>query len=272
MKKYTTTETLEEDFLKVSGVNVLDISEFGKNIGISEIKLDKNEKSSTELLQAKALIEYLKGSGEKSVKLSDSNNTISSGEGSISIGYDAKAKNEGAISIGYNSEASNAGSISIGQDSNVIGVNSIGIGKENDVKSNFTFVIGDENKLGINSNESYVIGSNNEISGRKNISIGSRNNVEGNENILLGSNIVADESINNAVVLGNNSQAVDGAVSVGSFNNRRRISFVGDPLQDYDATNKKYVDERGIKFKGNVNTSTEKLVKLDKILTIDSSE
>lgn len=187
LKDFATTETLEEDFLRITGENIGDKQkEFGSNVGISEIKLDDEEK--TELVQAQALIDYLKGSGDKSVKVSDSSKTIAEGEGSISIGYDAKSQNEGSIALGYGANALNSGSISIGQGSNVLGVNSIGLGKDNKVNGNFSFVVGDENEIGSKSTSTYVMGSNNNISGERNISIGSSNKIEKDENILLGSN------------------------------------------------------------------------------------
>ncbi|THA20727.1 hypothetical protein E5361_09635, partial [Histophilus somni] len=262
LKKYTTTETLGKEFLKVTGENIgKNQATFGENVGIAEIALEKEETEGTsELVQAKALVDYLKGTGEKSVKLSDSAKTQAIGEGSISIGHNAVSRNEGSIAMGYNSEASNSGAISIGQGSTVLGTSSVAVGKENDVKGNFSFVLGDENKIGLNSTSSYVIGSNNEIKGYKNISIGLGNKVDGNENILLGSHIETDDTIKNAIVLGDRSIGVSNAVSVGNAVNRRKIVFVADPTDKYDAVNKKYVDELKLTYKSNsTNKQTVKL-------------
>ncbi|MFY1028365.1 hypothetical protein ACE4RU_11835, partial [Actinobacillus seminis] len=67
LKEYTTSETLEDEFLRIDGSNIDDKQKkFGENVGISEIKLDGG-KSSTELVQAQAVIDYLKGHGDKSV-------------------------------------------------------------------------------------------------------------------------------------------------------------------------------------------------------------
>ncbi|WWO73084.1 hypothetical protein V4937_09170 [Histophilus somni] len=80
LKKYTTTADLDKGYLKVDGSNIGEDEEkkkqgrktFGSNVGIAEIKLDSTDKSDTELVQAKALIGYLKGKGTNSVKISDS--------------------------------------------------------------------------------------------------------------------------------------------------------------------------------------------------------
>ncbi|WP_075321434.1 YadA-like family protein [Histophilus somni] len=262
LKDYTTTADLDKGYLKVDGSNIDDNQKaFGENVGIEKINLEEDETEGTsELVQAKALVDYLKGTGEKSVKLSDSAKTQAIGEGSISIGHNAVSRNEGSIALGYNSEASNSGAISIGQGSTVLGTSSVAVGKENDVKGNFSFVLGDENKIGLNSTSSYVIGSNNEIKGYKNISIGLGNKVDGNENILLGSHIETDDTIKNAIVLGDRSIGVSNAVSVGNAVNRRKIVFVADPTDKYDAVNKNYVDELKLTYKSNsTNKQTVKL-------------
>ncbi|WP_256692757.1 YadA-like family protein [Histophilus somni] len=275
LKNYTKTTDLVDKlgtaYLKVDGSNIDDKqADFGKNVGIGKINLENGKKSTTELVQAQALIDYLKGTGDKSVKVSDSPTTEALGDGSVSVGHGAISRNEGSIAMGYGANALNTGAVSIGQDSNVLGMSSIGIGRENTVRGNFSFAVGDNNV--IEKEQNYVMGSDNKITGKQNISIGSRNEVEGNENIILGSNITADDEIHNAIVLGTGSLAKSNALSVGSMRHKRKIVFVADPTDNYDAANKKYVDERGLKFKGNDAGQTEQLVNLDKLLTIDSSE
>ncbi|THA21841.1 adhesin [Histophilus somni] len=275
LKNYTKTTDLVDKlgtaYLKVDGSNIDDKqADFGKNVGIGKINLENGKKSTTELVQAQALIDYLKGTGDKSVKVSDSPTTEALGDGSVSVGHGAISRNEGSIAMGYGANALNTGAVSIGQDSNVLGMSSIGIGRENTVRGNFSFAVGDNNV--IEKEQNYVMGSDNKITGKQNISIGSRNEVEGNENIILGSNITADDEIHNAIVLGTGSLAKSNALSVGSMRHKRKIVFVADPTDNYDAANKKYVDERGLKFKGNESGQTEQLVNLDKLLTIDSSE
>lgn len=107
LKEYTTTtKKLGEQFLKVDGSNINGKKkEFGQNVGISKINLNTTDKSSSELVQASAVIDYLKGKGDKSVKISDNPETKAEGVGSIAIGDKAVAQNEGSISIGENSGA-----------------------------------------------------------------------------------------------------------------------------------------------------------------------
>ncbi|WP_249960688.1 YadA-like family protein [Histophilus somni] len=262
LKDFTTTETLEDDFLRVTGENINGHQkEFGKNVGLEEVKLEKDETEGTsELVQAKALVDYLKGTGEKSVKLSDSSKTQAIGEGSISIGHNAVSRNEGAIALGYNSEASNSGAISIGQGSTVLGASSVAVGKENDVKGNFSFVLGEGNTL--DKEQTYVIGSDNTISGAKNIAIGLGNTVGGNENIVLGSHVDLKDDVEGAIVLGDKSIGVSNAVSVGNALTKRRIVFVDTPQGEYDAVNKKYVDDLTLSYKSNSTEDTKKSINL----------
>lgn len=45
LKEFTTTETLEDDFLRVTGENIDgNKEEFGSNVGIENIELEKDEK------------------------------------------------------------------------------------------------------------------------------------------------------------------------------------------------------------------------------------
>ncbi|WP_406812310.1 YadA-like family protein [Histophilus somni] len=262
LKNYTKTAELEEKYLKVDGANIDENQKvFGANVGIEKINLEEDETEGTsELVQAKALVSYLKGTGEKSVKLSDSSKTQAIGEGSISIGYNAVSRNEGSIAMGYNSEASNSGAISIGQGSTVLGVSSVAVGKENDVKGNFSFVLGEGNTL--DKEQTYVIGSDNKISGAKNIAIGLGNTVGGNENIVLGSHVDLKDDVEGAIVLGDKSIGVSNAVSVGNALTKRRIVFVDTPQGEYDAVNKKYVDDLTLTYKSNNDDKTKKSINL----------
>ncbi|OZN25118.1 hypothetical protein CFY87_05250 [Actinobacillus seminis] len=134
MKKYTSTETLDKDFLKVDGSNIDDKkSEFGKNVGIDKINLS-NPKSSTELVQAKAVIDYLKGTGENSVKISDNAKTVATGKGSI------------AISIGKGSIVTGASSIALGENNKVLEAQS-----DNEIKGRDTIAIGSRIKSAVSN-------------------------------------------------------------------------------------------------------------------------
>ncbi|QQF78334.1 hypothetical protein [Histophilus somni] len=226
LQEYTSTATLGKDFLKVTGENIGNDEtskaegrkKFGGNVGIAEIKLGDTEKSSTELVQADAVIKYLKGTGTDSVKISDSTKTMAKGNYSISIGHEAVSENA-----------------AIGREAQVLGEKSIAIGSENKVDGNNSAVLGIENK----------------VSGKFSYSVGYHNDIKGDNTFVLGSNILTDNSIKNAVILGDRSKAEANAVSVGSDTQQRRIVYVADPTSKYDAVNKNYVDALGLKFKGN---------------------
>ncbi|WP_143432688.1 hypothetical protein, partial [Histophilus somni] len=259
LKKYTTTADLDKGYLKVDGSNIGEDEEkkkqgrktFGSNVGIAEIKLD-GEKSSTELVQADAVIKYLKGKGEKSVKVSDNPETEAEGVGSIAIGDKAIAKNEGAIAIGYGANAKNRNALSIGRDSEVLGEHATAIGFQNNVLGNDSGAFGKDNK--VSGEHAYVLGAYNEIGGE--------------HTYVLGSSVTTTKDITNAVILGNKSTGVSGAVSVGGAGDgeQRRIVYVANPENQYDAVNKQYVDGLGLKFKGNDSQEIRK--KLSQILEI----
>ncbi|THA21438.1 hypothetical protein E5361_05595, partial [Histophilus somni] len=262
LQEYTSTATLGKDFLKVTGENIGNDEtskaegrkKFGGNVGIAEIKLGDTEKSSTELVQADAVIKYLKGTKNGSVKISDSPETKAEGEGSISIGYKAISQNESAIAIGYDTSAKNRHSVAIGRETQVLGEKSIAIGTENkiDGEGKYSTVLGIENK--VSSKFTYLIGYNNDI--------------KGDNTFVLGSNILTDNSIKNAVILGDRSKGEANAVSVGGAGDgeQRRIVYVATPTDKYDAVNKQYVDGLGLKFKGNDNKEIHK--KLSETLEI----
>jgi autotransporter adhesin len=64
--------------------------------------------------------------------------------------------------------------------------------------------------------------------------------VSGSNTFVLGYNVKTSAS--NAVVLGNGSEGVDGAVSVGAKGNERQIKHVADGTDDTDAVNKRQLD------------------------------
>ncbi|WP_249961558.1 YadA-like family protein [Histophilus somni] len=258
LEKYTKTTDLVDKlgtaYLKVDGSNIGEASNkktFGGNVGIAEIKLD-GEKSSTELVQADAVIKYLKGTGPDSVKISDSTKTMAKGNYSISIGHEAVSENAESIAIGYMTHAQNKKSIALGNESEVLGEKSIAIGTENkiDGEGKYSTVLGIENK--VSSKFTYLIGYNNDI--------------KGDNTFVLGSNILTDNSIKNAVILGDRSKAEANAVSVGSDTQQRRIVYVATPTDKYDAVNKQYVDGLGLNFKGNDDKNIHK--KLSETLEI----
>ncbi|TFI32322.1 hypothetical protein E4M08_09325, partial [Histophilus somni] len=260
LQEYTSTATLGKDFLKVTGENIGNDEtskaegrkKFGGNVGIAEIKLGDTEKSSTELVQADAVIKYLKGTGPDSVKISDSTKTMAKGNYSISIGHEAVSENAESIAIGYMTHAQNKKSIALGNESEVLGEKSIAIGTENKIDG--------EGKY------SAVLGIENKVSSQFSYSVGYHNDIKGDNTFVLGSNISTDNSIKNAIILGDRSKAEANAVSVGSDTQQRRIVYVANPTSKYDAVNKQYVDGLGLKFKGNDNQEIHK--KLSQTLEI----
>ncbi|THA20984.1 hypothetical protein E5361_08370, partial [Histophilus somni] len=258
LKKYTTTADLDKGYLKVDGSNIgSNQKTFGNNVGIAEIKLGDSDKSDTELVQAKALIGYLKGKGTNSVKISDSPETKAEGEGSIAVGDKAIAQNTGAVAIGQNAGAKHNGAISIGKGSDVTGENGIAIGKGTTVSGQSSMAIGETNT--VSGVQSYVLGSDNTVKGKNVVAIGSNIKVE-------------NENIHDAVVLGNGSEAVSNAVSVGGSgkDKKRRIVYVDTPTDSYDAVNKKYVDDLTLSYKS--NSTNKQTVKLTDGLDFNKSD
>ncbi|QQF78673.1 hypothetical protein [Histophilus somni] len=100
-----------------------------------------------------------------------------------------------------------------------------------------SIAIGSENKV------DGVLGIDNKVCGIFSYSVGYHYDFKGDYNFVLGSNILTDNSIKNAVILGDRSKA--------EANEQRRIVYVADPKNQYDAVNKQYVDALGLKFKGN---------------------
>ncbi|THA20719.1 hypothetical protein E5361_09690, partial [Histophilus somni] len=257
LKKYTTTADLDKGYLKVDGSNIGEDEEkkkqgrktFGNNVGIAEIKLG-DKKSTTELVQADAVIKYLKGKDSHSVKISDSPETKAEGEGSISIGYKAISQNESAIAIGYDTSAKNRHSVAIGREAQVLGEHATAIGYKNNVSGN----------------DSGAFGKDNKISGTHAYAVGAYNDIKGEHTYVLGSSVKTDANVKNAVILGNRSTGISDAVSVGSKDEQRRIVYVATPTDKYDAVNKQYVDGLGLKFKGNDNQEIHK--KLSQTLEI----
>ena len=111
-----------------------------------------------------------------------------------------------------------------GENTSIVGVGNI-------VEKSGSNVYGDRNKL-ISNTDTKVVGTDNTIYGEKNIVLGSKNNIGEEANISSGNIVIGNEveikGINNAIVLGNKSKAVENAISVGSEDNKRKITFVKD--------------------------------------------
>ena len=111
-----------------------------------------------------------------------------------------------------------------GENTSIVGVGNI-------VEKSGSNVYGDRNKL-ISNTDTKVVGTDNTIYGEKNIVLGSKNNIGEEANISSGNIVIGNEveikGINNAIVLGNKSKAVENSVSVGSEDNKRKITYVKD--------------------------------------------
>ncbi|MDD7411074.1 MAG: hypothetical protein SOY60_05115 [Fusobacterium gastrosuis] len=133
-----------------------------------------------------------------------------------------------------------------GKNNIIAGDNNVVIGNDNSVTGNNIDINGDLNvAIGtghiINGTASTAIGDPNVIFGNNNHVIGNDNSVGTRDNpknnvFILGSNVDAT-NVEDAVVLGNNSQAVTGTVSVGATGNERKIINVAAGIADTDAVN-----------------------------------
>ncbi|MDD7410110.1 MAG: YadA-like family protein [Fusobacterium gastrosuis] len=143
-------------------------------------------------------------------------NSLAIGNNSIAFGTESATIGENSISVGNKSTTTGQNSLSIGTETITVGDKLINIGYKNTVKGTGTSVIGDPNLIYGNNN--HVLGNNNKIG----TDTTPKNNV-----FILGSNVDAT-NVENAVVLGNNSQAVTGTVSVGAVGTERKIINVAD--------------------------------------------
>ena len=145
--------------------------------------------------------------------------------------------------------------IAYGTDSIALGKNSISIGKSNYTNKESSVVIGTDNI--VDGEKSTAIGNKNIIFGANNFVLGN-DNVLGKDtanvsnNIVLGSNININ-GVSNAIVLGNESEAVSGAVSVGKAGTERQIKNVKDATDNQDAVTLKQLKDYVAGISGNTN-------------------
>jgi|GEM_PF-1949105 yadA domain protein len=126
-------------------------------------------------------------------------------------------------------------------------------------------------------NENVLHGNRDEVFGNGNLVFGSENKV-GTEtkgvmnNILFGNKIDAT-NVNNAIVFGNESKPIEGAVSFGNDTTTRQLKFVSKGIDDTDAVNfsqlKDYVKKhsKGSNIKGEIisefNNTPDTYLKID---------
>ena len=194
------------------------------------------EEKAAELKSSQERLDALKAA----LTLNDLSNV---GENAMAVGTDSLATGSNSMAIGTSSVATGANSIAVGNGATVTGDNSIAVGYGNAVLGNNSGAFGDPNT--VYGSGSYVIGNDNTV-GKTDDSTHTPLADKGNNTFILGSNV--NTVANNSVVLGYNSEASeDNVVSVGSSGNKRRIVNVADAVKDYDAVNKKQMEDAGNK-------------------------
>ena len=284
-KNRITTEKLTSELEKALGVNKNAIKERQEKLDRMKSEYeqaDRNAKGlnpsekdlilSKEYERVKTEIEQmtktLKGNQEKLKALKEALTLYdlkNKGKDNIAYGTDTLAVGDNAIAFGKGTKTVGENSISYGVDLLTLGENNTNIGQLSQV----------------NGEKNQVMGYGNEVKGDQNLVFGSENKV-GTEtkgvmnNILFGNKIDAT-SVNNAIVFGNESKAIEGAVSFGNDTTTRQLKFVAKGTDDTDAVNfsqlKDYV-KKNAKGK-NVNIKNELLSKLnydpDTYLKIDET-
>lgn len=183
---------------------------------------------SNDLIVADARLKELK----EALTLHDLKNK---GENNFALGTNSLAVEDDSYAIGTNSSAIGTQAISIGKQATTIGKKSVTIGNDSLTKGSMSYSIGDTN---------IVYGEDNLIFGNNN-KIGMQTGETSNRNIVIGSNITIQNKIDNAIVLGNNSLAIQNALSIGNSQLQRQIKYVAKGTEDTDAVNKKQLDELG---------------------------
>ena len=173
-------------------------------------------------------------------------NSVHVDDVSVLVGDSLEAYGDSVVVVGNRSSvAVNTGTV-VGVNNTADG-NTISIfGSHNEVTGNpdYMVVLGDDNFVGDEDNpeSSYrngvIAGYGNEIYGNDNVLIGNSNISNGDNNIFIGKNIKAgeDSNITNAIAIGNGSTPVNDALSIGSFDNLRRIVNVADGTAKSDVS------------------------------------
>ncbi|MBE3030851.1 YadA-like family protein [Sneathia sp. DSM 16631] len=149
-------------------------------------------------------------------------------------------KGEDNLAYGTSSYAIGIRSYAIGTNALTMGVDSVTIGSNSATFGNGSNSIGEKN---------YTKGDKNQVFGVENITVGNNNILHGNNNEIYGeNNIVLGNEVkinkkNNAVVIGNGSEAIEDAVSIGNENTQRQLKFVAKGTADTDAVNVKQLKD-----------------------------
>ena len=122
-------------------------------------------------------------------------------------------------------------SYAIGNKTTTLGDNSYTLGYDSFTKGDETYSLGKGNK---------VYGDNNFVIGN-NIKIGTETN-EVKNNLVFGNNVTIND-VNNAIVFGDNSKPIEGAVSFGNDKTQRQLKFVAEGKDGTDAVNVKQLQD-----------------------------
>lgn len=214
------------------------------------------------VLSMVSLILLAENSKEGNNAIADGIDNVANGNDAVAVGNNNKAVGEKSVSIGIENETNTSNSIAIGKKNKALGFISIAIGIENKSTGQESIAFGTKNITSgysisfgygnINQgNHSVVSGRENNISGEKNYVIGEKNNVKGNSNFvfgsrnvfeneisrdvyIFGSDVIVNNGLTDAIVLGSRSEAVSNALSIGNSTTKRRIVNVAEAQNDSD--------------------------------------
>lgn len=212
--------------------NPSDVEEVNKQIKEKEEKI-KKALADIENLK-KNLTEIKPGTNA----LAYGTNSAALGKDSIAFGTNNIAINESSIAFGTNNFVNGSKSIALGYGHKIIGDKSIALGDPNLIYGDNNFAIGNNIKIGTETQKV-------------------------NNNLVFGSNVTID-GINNAIVFGNESKAIEGAVSFGNDKTTRKLKYIAEGKDGTDAVNikqlKDYVRQNLVNVQG-ADTNITNLLK-----------
>lgn len=188
-----------------------DVEEVNKQIQEKEEKI-KKALSDIENLK-KNLTEIKPGTNA----LAYGTNSAALGKDSIAFGTNNIAINESSIAFGTNNFVNGNKSIALGYGHKIIGDRSVTLGDPNLIFGNDNFAIGNNIKIGTETNKV-------------------------NNNLVFGTNVTID-GISNAIVFGDKSKAVEGAVSFGNDTTQRKLKYIAEGKDNTDAVNVKQLQD-----------------------------
>lgn len=157
---------------------------------------------------------------------------VSDGENALAHGTDSVATGRASISLGTRNYTNKDYSIAVGTENTVVGEKSIAIGYGHKIIGDRNATLGDPNN--IYGDDNFVVGNN--------VNVGTVGE-KANNNLILGSNVTINGGVHDAIVIGNGSKAISGAVSVGSTGAERQIKNVKDATDNQDAVTYKQLKD-----------------------------